>query len=69
LVREKLQEVENVMESEVLLVWNESMKIRESFNLKRKNIMLDEINNAISSNKYNEISKIIFKNYLLFLLK
>lgn len=69
LVREKLMEVEKVMKDEILPVWNESMEIRKSFNLKRKNIMLDEINNAINSNKYNEISKIIFKNYLLFLLK
>lgn len=62
LVREKLQEVERTMESEVLPVWNEWSKLRKS-NLPKYNNFIESL--EINLNNYDKLSQIIFKNFIL----
>ncbi len=68
LIRERLMEVEEVIESEVLPVWNENEKILNEWLLEGDSII---IYNNFKENiikditKYDELSQIIFRQFIL----
>jgi hypothetical protein len=62
LVREKLQEVENVMESEVVPNWNKYQNYSESLDLRNLQILKDKL--FKNEKEFNELANIIFRNYI-----
>lgn len=63
LIRERLMEVEEIIDSEVLPVWNENQNLLNNYDPLSYDIFIENINTNINS--YNQLSKVIFRQLIL----